>query len=120
MLEFTVVTFLCSEVSNISPTVNCIFHKYQTFRDNYCKAFGCLKACLFVNGTNSKKQTWNKHALFVSLCHVFLKTFFTLHEFKTSLNNHCFSCCLKNLLLSALHLVIKLKISDVRHFLKEP
>lgn len=68
MLECTVATCLCSEVSEVSPTVNCIFHKYQTFGDNYCKSFGCLKARFFVNGTNSEKETWNSHALLMSLC----------------------------------------------------
>lgn len=44
MLDCTVVTCFCSKVSEVAPTVKCIFHKYQTFGNNYCKAFGCLKA----------------------------------------------------------------------------
>lgn len=68
MFECTVVTCLCSESSEASPRVNCIFHKYQTFGNNYCKAFECLKAHSFVNGTNSEKQTWNNHAFLKSVC----------------------------------------------------
>lgn len=68
MFDSTVVTCLCSEASEASPRVNCIFHKYQKLRNNYCKAFECLKAHSIVNGTNSEKQTWNSHAFFMCVC----------------------------------------------------
>lgn len=126
MFECTVVTCLCSEAS---PRVNCIFHKYQTFGNNYCKAFGCLKAYSFVNGPTVRKRHGTATDFFwlslfpkcirsILFFKSTLKGFFALYEFKTSLNNHCFSC-LKNMLLSVLVLVIKSKISGTRHFLND-
>lgn len=128
MFECTVVTCLCSEASEASPRVNCIFHKYQTLGNNYCKAFERLKAHSFVNGTNIWETDMEQPRIsyeclsfpnaFILSCssNPLEKAFFALYEFKTSLNNCSFSC-LNNTLLSVLDLVIKSKISEMRHFL---